>query len=187
MTSGTNGLRQFEADTHRFSFVVFFGMAHDGVTEVVMREFSVNSRLVIAFAFLAAGCEARPPSDLPLDEEASAEATEEVMPVTKLGDTRTRSIDGSIMVYVPAGDFMMGSEDKEVDFALKLCREHDTNCSRSYFSVEQAAHSVVLDAFWIDLTEVTMDRYRQCEQAGVCEGYRCGSEDSQGEGNHPVV
>ena len=152
-----------------------------------MREFVLNSLLVAVSAFLAAGCEAGPTSELPPDGEASPEAAEVVMPETKLGDTRTRSIDGSIMAYVPAGDFMMGSEDEEVDFALQLCREHDTNCSRSYFSVEQPAHFVVLDAYWIDLTEVTMDRYRPCEQAGVCEEKGCRSEDSPGEGNHPVV
>jgi len=95
------------------------------------------------------------------------------VPIPSLGDTRTRSLDGSVMVYVPAGEFEMGSDDKEVDYALQLCGAYGTNCNRRYFSVEQPAHIVVLDGFWIDKTEVTNRQYRQCKEAGACGELGC--------------
>ena len=56
-------------------------------------------------------------------------------------------IDGMVMVYVPAGEFQMGSEDGEDD--------------------EKPIHTVYLDAFWIDQTEVTNTMYARCVEAGV--------------------
>ena len=58
--------------------------------------------------------------------------------------------DGSVMVYVPAGEFIMGSPDGEGE------------------SDEHPQHTVYLDAFWIDRTEVTNARYRECVEAGTC-------------------
>jgi formylglycine-generating enzyme required for sulfatase activity len=52
-----------------------------------------------------------------------------------LGDTLTRPTDGMVMVYVPAGEFEMGSTEGDSD--------------------EQPVHAVALDGFWIDQTEVT--------------------------------
>ena len=47
----------------------------------------------------------------------------------------TREIDGMTMVYVPAGEFEMGSIEGDND--------------------EEPVHRVALDAFWLDRTEVT--------------------------------
>jgi eukaryotic-like serine/threonine-protein kinase len=52
------------------------------------------------------------------------------------------------MVYVPAGEFSMGSLVDTAD--------------------EQPVHTVYLDAYWIDRTEVTNVMYSQCVQAGAC-------------------
>ena len=52
-----------------------------------------------------------------------------------IGSTRVSEKDGMVMVYVPEGKFMMGSNDGKAD--------------------EKPAHVVRLDAFWIDRTEVT--------------------------------
>jgi formylglycine-generating enzyme required for sulfatase activity len=84
-------------------------------------------------------------------------------------DTRTRPADGMVMVYVPAGEFTMGSTDEEVDYALELCNQYFGGCKRDWFDDEQPAHIVVLDAYWIDRTEVTNGQYRQCVAAGACE------------------
>jgi formylglycine-generating enzyme required for sulfatase activity len=52
-----------------------------------------------------------------------------------IGSTWTRPADGMVMVYVPEGDFTMGSNEGDSD--------------------EQPVHTVYLDAYWIDQTEVT--------------------------------
>jgi formylglycine-generating enzyme required for sulfatase activity len=73
------------------------------------------------------------------------------------------------MVYVPAGEFQMGSDDTEVDFALKICNTYyQGTCERAWFEVEQPVHPVVLDGFWLDRTEVTNVQYRRCVEAGAC-------------------
>jgi serine/threonine-protein kinase len=54
-----------------------------------------------------------------------------------------------VMVYVPAGEFQMGSTEGEDD--------------------EQPVHTVALDGFWIDRTEVTNAQYAQCVAAGACK------------------
>ncbi len=64
------------------------------------------------------------------------------------GATQVSATDGMVMVYVPAGDFSMGS--------------------LAGFPDEQPVHTVYLDAYWIDRTEVTNEMYSQCVQAGAC-------------------
>ena len=71
---------------------------------------------------------------------------EAALPYTaKLGDIWIRPKDGVEMVYVPAGEFPMGSNDGEDD--------------------EQPVHEVTLDGFWIDRTEVTNVRFSQFVEA----------------------
>ncbi len=78
------------------------------------------------------------------------------------GMTMVSPIDGMVMVYVPEGDFWMGSSG-------------DANAVRD----EQPQHKVFLDAFWIDLTEVTNDMYTTFVNA---TGYRTRAE-VRGEAN----
>ena len=92
-----------------------------------------------------------------------------------LGDTWTRPTDGVAMVYVPGGEFEMGSDDEAVDYAIHLCKQYSTDtataratCSRNAFSDERPAHRVALDGFWLDCTEVTNGQYRGCVEAGAC-------------------
>jgi formylglycine-generating enzyme required for sulfatase activity len=59
------------------------------------------------------------------------------------------------MVYVPGGQFQMGSDDAQVDYALELCNQYKGGCNRSQFDEQRPAHSVTLDSFRIDRTEVT--------------------------------
>jgi formylglycine-generating enzyme required for sulfatase activity len=69
-------------------------------------------------------------------------------PDASLGDTWSRPSDGMEMVYVPGGTFEMGSTDGDSD--------------------EQPVHSVTLDSFWIDRTEVTNAQYARCVANGIC-------------------
>jgi formylglycine-generating enzyme required for sulfatase activity len=73
-----------------------------------------------------------------------------------LGDTWTRPVDEMVMVYVPAGEFEMGSDASEID------ADDD----------EFPQHSVTLDGFWIDQAEVTNAQFAAFlnEQGNRIEG-----------------
>ena len=65
-----------------------------------------------------------------------------------VGRTMISNKDSMNMVYVGEGEFIMGSNDGDND--------------------EKPVHTVYLDAFWIDQTEVTNAQYQQCVTAGAC-------------------
>jgi formylglycine-generating enzyme required for sulfatase activity len=109
------------------------------------------------------------------------------VPTPSPGEPRDRPVDGMEMLFVPAGEFEMGSDDQAVDDALQQCRVYGTNCSRSYFSVETPVHTVALDAFWIDKTEVTQGQYAQCVGAGYCDEPGCQEEGQATTADLPVV
>jgi formylglycine-generating enzyme required for sulfatase activity len=83
--------------------------------------------------------------------------------------TLTRSLDDAPMVYVPAGEFLMGATDADV-------KAQDD---------EKPQHTVYLDAFWIDRTEVTNAQFVRFlntmgEHQVACEGHQC-AELKEGE------
>ena len=76
------------------------------------------------------------------------------------------------MVYVPAGEFIMGSDEGDPD--------------------EQPVHTVYLDAFYIDKTEVTNAQYRKCVEAGICRAptpceWREQTYEDVSKADYPVV
>ena len=71
------------------------------------------------------------------------------VPTLGIDSTLVSAQDGMTLVYVPAGEFTMGSNDGVSD--------------------EGPVHQVFLDAFWIDQTEVTNAMYIKCADAGVCQ------------------
>jgi eukaryotic-like serine/threonine-protein kinase len=71
-------------------------------------------------------------------------------PAEGIGQTKVNPADGMVLVYVPAGEFLMGSEDEDA------------------WDDEKPEHLVYLDAYWIYQTEVTNRQYNQCIQAEVC-------------------
>jgi len=68
-------------------------------------------------------------------------------PVPSIENTRIRFSDEAVMVYVPAGEFIMGS-NKDGD--------------------ELPIHAVYLDSYWIDKMEVTNGMYTTCVEDEVC-------------------
>jgi formylglycine-generating enzyme required for sulfatase activity len=81
-------------------------------------------------------------------------------------ETWTRPGDGSVMVRIPPGEFSMGSSDEDIDAVLAEWDSipHD----RSWFGDEQPQHTVYLDSYWIDQTEVTRSQYFACVNMGQC-------------------
>jgi eukaryotic-like serine/threonine-protein kinase len=87
-----------------------------------------------------------------LTETATAVPSPSQTPLPEAGDTRIRSQDKALMVYVPAGSFLRGSTDAD-EMATEF---------------EKPQREVYLEAFWIDRTEVTVGQYRACVDAGGC-------------------
>lgn len=93
----------------------------------------------------------------------------------QLGDTRFREQDGMNQVFVPEGEFQMGSTKDMVFAAIDLCKEsysEDGNpavCRYESFVDEYPDHTVSLSGFWLDQTEVTNGQYKLCVEAGICE------------------
>lgn len=81
------------------------------------------------------------------------------------GDICINSKDGAVMVWVPAGRFLMGSSDKDISAFLK---EHpEKKWTAEAFADETPQHEVRLSGYWIYKCEVTVKQYRQfCEETG---------------------
>jgi formylglycine-generating enzyme required for sulfatase activity len=107
---------------------------------------------VTAFLMILPGCGGEPGSSIVAETTRRPSAH-------VLGDTQVRARDGMDTVYVPAGQFEMGMSDAQVDQALRVCNEAGGDCERKAFRTQQPAHTVTLDAFWIDQTEVTNAMY----------------------------
>lgn len=82
-----------------------------------------------------------------------------------VGSSWKRPADGMTMMYIPAGEFLMGSNDGNSD--------------------EKPIHAVYLDAYWMDETEVTNRMYSQCVNAGECSQLG-GSDYSEAAYQYPV-
>jgi formylglycine-generating enzyme required for sulfatase activity/DNA-binding CsgD family transcriptional regulator len=68
--------------------------------------------------------------------------------------TKIAPIDGMVLVYIPAGEFKMGSSRAEDPQTL---------------DEELPQHIVYLDDYWIDQTEVTNEQYAMCvADSGAC-------------------
>lgn len=80
------------------------------------------------------------------------------------GAMQISSMDGMAMVYIPAGEFSMGTSDQELDRLLAAHKDWQ----RNLFANEQPAHTVYLDGYWIDKFEVTNKQYALCVAAGKC-------------------
>jgi formylglycine-generating enzyme required for sulfatase activity len=92
-------------------------------------------------------------------------------PTLGIGSQWTSPVDDMVMVYVPAGDFSMGGEHGNLD--------------------ELPVHSVYLDAYWIDQTEVTKRMYSLCVEKGACLPQNCSTggqyDGDSGTGNYPLI
>ncbi len=107
-----------------------------------------------------------PPTDTPTP---TRRPTPTPIPGLDIGSTQIRPTDGATMVFVPAGEFIMGSPEGEG------------------VPDEYPQHTVYLDAFWIDQTPVTNAQYRKCVDAGACTPSACADDPAVSRDTQPVV
>jgi formylglycine-generating enzyme required for sulfatase activity len=88
------------------------------------------------------------------------------------GTLRVWRRDHKEMVWIPSGTFRMGASP---DDGQAVYDEHPP-------------HTVEVDGFWLDRTEVTNDEYRLCVEAGVCSPpHRAAEFDDPRSGRFPVL
>jgi len=140
-----------------------WGLALLGLVAIVMGVFSARGSTPLdtspaeSATFVPTSTSTQPPT-----------ATFVPTPALGIGSTMVSEKDGMILMYVPAGKFVMGSQDGETD--------------------ELPVHTVYLDAFWIDKTEVTNAQYKLCVQAGVCSHpSNLSAYDKNVYANYPVM
>ena len=109
-------------------------------------------------------------------------------PNAQRGDEWVRPKDGMVMVFVPAGTFMMGSTAQEIDDAFALCVQirGSSNCSRSFYEDEEY-REVTLEGFWIDKYEVSNAQYQRCVDDGACPPSSLANDSTYNGVNYPVV
>jgi len=73
-------------------------------------------------------------------------------PEPSFGSSRVSPVDDMLQVYVPSGSFLMGSADTFNEAELQ----------------EKPQHTVYLDGYWIDQTEVTQGMFKRCIASGTC-------------------
>jgi serine/threonine protein kinase/formylglycine-generating enzyme required for sulfatase activity len=104
------------------------------------------------------------PSPKPTIPPAVASATRPGPTATEPAQNRVEAKkDGMILIYIPAGNFLLGSADA------------DPNAKED----EKPQERIYLDAYWMDQTEVTVDRFAQFviethyqtdAERGCCDG-----------------
>ena len=96
------------------------------------------------------------PASQPADTPTSTPQAESAPPATggqetvASSNTVTRPADGMVMIHIPPGEFTMGADKPPA------------------LPNERPVHTVFLDEYWIDQTEVTNAQYRLCLAAGIC-------------------
>ena len=71
--------------------------------------------------------------------------------------TITTSKDNAVMVYVPAGEFLMGTSDADIEHYKEIFPLRDI----ARFDNERPQRTVFVDTFYIDKFEVTNQQYKQ--------------------------
>ncbi len=112
--------------------------------------------LLLSLIFIISSCGSPTPevvtvvvtaTDSSVTEETLPAPTQPLAPVAlggpQSGETM-KWIDGSTLIYIPAGDFSMG------------------------YGGDAPVHTVMLDGYWIQETKVTNRMYDQCVKAGLC-------------------
>ncbi len=118
----------------------------------------------------------RPPTLTPIPTPTPLEAAS-ATPIQPLeftplgvGSSAYRVVDGAVLQFVPAGTFLMGTNDR--------ARKEDA----------RPQHTVMLSDFWIDRTEVTNAQYAQCMASGLCPPpVRTRFIDDPDFANYPVI
>ena len=88
----------------------------------------------------------------------AGETTGEI-PKTKIGE------DGAEMVLIPAGEFQMGTDVSEIQELVQWAKQWFPKWTDLQFMDQTPRHTVYLEAFYMDVYEVTNAQYREFVKA----------------------
>ena len=80
--------------------------------------------------------------------------------------------DGVDMYLIPKGTFIQGTSDSQQEELEKICQQthpYPDQCHNESFEFEQPTRSIKIDAFYMDITEITNAQYRVCVSEGHCQ------------------
>ena len=123
--------------------------------------------LVLSMFCAVMGCPSGPSAPLRAAAQPDTSSAQPVAAAPVIGSTKINPKDGAVMVYVPAGQFLMGSKQGEG------------------YQQEHPQHEVYLDGYWIYKNDVTVAQYRK-----FCTATRRNMPDRPVRGwkeDHPVV
>jgi formylglycine-generating enzyme required for sulfatase activity len=142
-----------------------FALAEDGGTKyvIVLVSLAEDHEVLREALFLPAVKALVPmaPTECDAEKQPPATPAEALTGGATPIQTQVRSADGMVMVLVPAGEFEMGS-DAIWRWSGSL---RDGTFNIHPFPDLRPQHTVYLDAFWIDQTEVTVDMFRTFVEA----------------------
>jgi formylglycine-generating enzyme required for sulfatase activity len=124
------------------------------MTDTVSNRSLATVTLVAIFAVASVACTPATtitpgPTNIPEPTAPPTGVRPTADPSLDIGSTQVSNRDGMTLFFVPAGEFIMGNKEGD--------------------SSEIPEHSVYLDAFWIDQTEVTNAMYAKCVTADACQ------------------
>ncbi len=90
---------------------------------------------------------------------AIANAQTATMP--KAGESK-RLPSGIEVAWIPAGEFMMGSTEDEIDTIVKECYRYNKVCKREWWTNESPRHSITIkNGFWLGKYEITQAQWKE--------------------------
>ncbi|HGJ63783.1 TPA: hypothetical protein ENS27_00170 [bacterium] len=100
---------------------------------------------------------------------------------------RQNSDDGMPMVLIPAGEFEMGTDSFEIPQLTNWAKGYDQTAQTSWFQDETPQHRVYLDAYYIDVYEVTNEMYAKFMQATGHKPPKYWNDEKYNDPKQPVV
>ena len=79
--------------------------------------------------------------------------------------------DTPVYVWIEPGVFRMGSTELETSSAISLCvneGQRQKDCEKWIANDVELEHTVYLDGYWIQRTEVTNEQYARCVESNIC-------------------
>ncbi|MHC1771311.1 MAG: formylglycine-generating enzyme family protein [Flexilinea sp.] len=90
----------------------------------------------------------------------------------EIGSYQISEKDEMTLLYVPRGNFQMGYSDSQYAEAMEGSKRAGCTTKEDcefWYKSAKPMHTVWVDAFWIDKTEVTNEMYAKCVADGVCD------------------